>query len=80
MLRPDDPEALIEIAQHWNHVSKYRFSAPLPWHDVHLTYIDDDPPRLVEIKITARTDSEFVKTVTFKILVDEAKKLHLERQ
>jgi hypothetical protein len=81
MFRPDDPESLIEIAAHWDHVDKYRFSAPLPWFDVHLTYIKDEPPRLIEIKITARTDTgEFIKTATFKIWVDETKKLHLQRQ
>jgi hypothetical protein len=81
MLRPDDPEVLIDIAAHWDHVAKYRFSAPLPWHNVQLTYIDDEPPRLIEIKITARTDAgEFIKTATFKIWVDDAKKIHLQRQ
>jgi hypothetical protein len=81
MLRPDDPESLIEIAAHWDHVNKYRFSAPLPWFDVHLTYVDDEPPRLIEVKITARTHAgEFIKTATFKIWVDDAKKIHLQRQ
>jgi hypothetical protein len=81
MLRPDDPEAFIRIAQHWNHVDKYRFSAPTPPIDVNLTYIDDQPPRLIEVKITARGDAgDFIKTATFKIWVDDAKKIHLQRQ
>jgi hypothetical protein len=81
MLRPDDPEAFVMIAQHWDHVDKYRFSAPTPPIDVRLTYIDDQPPRLIEIKIKARNDAgDFIKTATFKILVDDAKKIHLQRQ
>ncbi len=75
MLRPDDPEALIDIASHWDHVEKYRFSAPLPPMDSSLWYIDDDPPRLIEIKIIARSDTgEFQKTALFRIQVDESKK------
>jgi hypothetical protein len=81
MLRPDDPEAFVTIVQHWDHVAKYRFNAPLPWHDVQLTYIDDQPSRLIEIKVTARSDAgEFIKTATFKIWVDDMKKIHFQRQ
>jgi hypothetical protein len=81
MLRQDDPETHIRIAQHWDHVGKYRFSAPLPPFDVHLTYIDDQPSRLIEIKITAWSDAgEFLKTATFKIWVDDARKIHLQQQ
>ena len=81
MLRPDDPEALIDIASHWDHVEKYRFSAPLPPMDSSLWYIDDDPPRLIEIKTINRSDTgEFQKTALFRIQVDESKKLHLQRQ
>jgi len=81
ILRPDDPEILIDIASQWDHVGKYRFSAPLPPMNSSSWYIDDDPPRLVEIKITARSDTgEFQKTSLFRIQVDESKKLHLERQ
>jgi len=81
MLRPDDPETLIRVASQWDHVGKYRFTAPLPPMNSSLWYIDDDPPRLIEIKVTARTDSgNFQKTALFQIRVDESKRLRLERQ
>jgi hypothetical protein len=82
MLRPDDPETFIDIAAHWDHANKYRFSAPVgAMFAEALGYIDDDPPRLVEIRVVARLDgSEFQKTALFKISVDQEKKLHLERQ
>jgi hypothetical protein len=81
MLRPDDPETLIRVASKWDHVGKYRFTAPLPPMDSSSWYIDDNPPRLVEIKVTARYDAgDFQKTALFRIRVDESKKLHLERQ
>jgi hypothetical protein len=81
MLRPDDPETLIAVASQWDHVNKYRFSAPRPPVGASLFYIDDDPPRLIELKVTAKGDTgEFQKTALFKIRVDESKTLHLERE
>ncbi|MGH6671469.1 MAG: hypothetical protein ACRECV_05770, partial [Xanthobacteraceae bacterium] len=80
MLRPDDPETIIDVAYKWHHVGKYRFSTPLPPMDSHLLDIDDDPPRLIEIKVAARSDTdEFQKIALFRIRVDELKRLHLER-
>lgn len=81
ILRPDDPEILIDVASQWDHVEKYRFTAPLPPMDSHLWYIADEPSRLIEIKVVARTGAnDFQKTALFKIWVDGSKHLHLARQ
>jgi hypothetical protein len=81
MLRPDDPETKIAVASKWDHVDTYRFSAPLPPMDSHLWNIKDDPPRLIEIKVTASSNThDFQKTALFRIRVDQQKKLRLERE
>jgi hypothetical protein len=81
ILRPDDPEFLIDVASQWDHVEKFRFAAPLPPMDASSWYIADDPSRLIEIKVKARSETnEFQKTALFKIWVDASKKLHLERR
>lgn len=81
MLRPDDPETKIAVASKWDHVDTYRFSAPLPPMDSHLWNIKADPPRLIEIKVTASSNNhDFQKTVLFRIRVDQQKKLLMERE
>jgi hypothetical protein len=65
VLRPDDPEKLVEIAAHWEHVNQFRFSAPI--HGVFaetLNYMDDNVSRAIEIKVTA---TELQKIALFKI-------------
>jgi hypothetical protein len=76
VLRTDDPEKLVDLASHWNHVNKFRFSAPMggAFFAEELGYIDDDVERVIEIKINA---TELQKTFLFKIWTDETKKLHL---
>ena len=78
IVRPDDPETLIDIASQWDHTNQFRFAAPLaPVYGGALNYLDDNIARVVEIKIAV--GDEFQKTATFKIWTDAAKKLHLQR-
>lgn len=80
MLRPDDPKTLIAVASKWDHVNTYRFRAPPPPMDSHLWNIEDDPPRLIEIKVTASNNiHDFQKTALFRIRVDEQKQLMFQR-
>jgi hypothetical protein len=75
-LRHDDPEKLVDIASHWDHVDKYRFSAPIGGGFAEAVwYIDDQPQRTIVIKVVA---SECQRSATFKISTDESKALHLE--
>jgi hypothetical protein len=76
ILRPDDPEKLFDLVAHWDHVTKFRFNAPGGWWAETMNYIDDGPPRIIEIKFEA---TELQKTFLFRIWTDESKKLHLER-
>lgn len=76
VLRYDDPEKLLDVASHWDHMDKYRFSAPIGggFADT-LSYIDDKPVRTIVIRVVA---SESQRSATFKISVDETRALHLE--
>ena len=76
ILRPDDPEKLLDIAGHWDHNTKFRFSSPIGggYFSEALNFLDDNIDRAIEIKVVA---TELQKTVTFKIWTDEFKKLHL---
>lgn len=72
----DDPEKFVDVASHWGHVDKYRFSAPLGGGFFQtLEYIDDQPMRMVVIKVSA---FECQRSASFKLWTDEAKSLHLE--
>lgn len=77
ILRPDDPETIIDIAAHWNHVSQFRFSSPIggAFFAEALNYLPDDIERVIEVKVVA---TELQKTALFKIWTDESKKLHLQ--
>jgi hypothetical protein len=79
-LRVDDPEKFVDIASHWDHITKWRFNSSPGWWAETMNYIDDDIERTIEIKFTATTidGSDFQKTVLFKIRTDGSKKLHLE--
>jgi hypothetical protein len=76
ILRRDDPEKLVDIASHWNHVAQWRFNSPPGWYAEQMNYIDDGVPRVIEIKIKA---TELERAFLFKIWTDESKRLHLER-
>lgn len=74
-LRYDDPEKHVEIATHWNHVDKYRFSLPLHgglWTTTE--YIEDQPERTILVRVEA---SGYQRSASFRISVDDSKALHL---
>ena len=77
VLRHDDPEKLIDIAYHFDHVNKYRFSTPLGGYigAETLNYMSESEQRKFVIKFVA---TECQKSAMFKILVDETKKLRLQ--
>lgn len=74
-LRVDDPEHLVEIAAHWDHMNQFRFSAPVAggFYEA-LQYMDDDPKRTFVIRVAAR---ECERSALFEISVNESKRLHL---
>lgn len=75
-LRHDDPEKLVDIASHWDHVEQYRFNAPLGVGFAEtLQFIDDKLPRTIVIKIEA---SGYQRSATFRIWTDISRALHLE--
>ncbi len=76
-IRHDDPERFVEIASHWNHVDKFRFSSPGGHWAETMNYIDDDVSRVIELRIKA--EPEYEKSVAFRIWTDELKRLHMER-
>jgi hypothetical protein len=74
-LRHDDPERLIDIAAHWEHIDKFRFSAPMPGG----TYGDpfdlkDIGKRTFAVRVKA---TECERSAMFELLTDDAKRLHL---
>ncbi len=75
-VRHDDPEKVIDIASHWDHADKFRFSAPLsPGFAEAQGYIPSQPSRTIAIKIVA---TERQRSATFRIWADEKRALHLE--
>lgn len=74
-IRHDDPERFVELAVHWDHVDKIRFSSQPGWFAETLNYIDDHVPRTIELRI--KGEPEYEKSVTFKIWTDESRRLHL---
>jgi hypothetical protein len=76
IVRHDDPEKLIDVATHWDHVDKFRFNAPYAGGFAEtLAYIQDDIPRTIVIKITA---SECHRSASFKVWTDDKRALQLE--
>jgi len=71
------PEKLIDVAAHWDHVKKYRFSTPIGGFisAESLNYMNETEQRSFVIKFVA---TECQKSAMFKILVDETKKLRLQ--
>jgi hypothetical protein len=76
-LRHDDPEKLIDIAFHWDHVQQYRFATPVGGliSAESLNYMDEKEQRSFVIKVAA---TECSKSAMFKILVDETKRLRIQ--
>ena len=76
MLRHDDPEKLVDIAAQWDHIDKFRFSAPLGggFADA-ASYIASGQARTITIKVIA---VECQRSASFKLWTDAEKAMHLE--
>jgi hypothetical protein len=70
-------QKLIDVAFHWDHLNKYRFSTPIGGLIAaeSLNYMNETEQRKFVIKFVA---TECQKSTMFKILVDETKKLRLQ--
>jgi len=76
MLRHDDPERLVDIAAHWDHVDKFRFNSPASTGFAEtLLFIDDSSSRTFVVKIEA---TRYQRSATFRLSTDDARALHLE--
>ena len=77
VLRHDDPEKLIDVAFHWDHLKQYRFFTPIGGLSSaeSLNYMNETEQRKFVIKFVA---TECQKSAIFEILVDETKKLRLQ--
>ena len=75
-LRHDDPEKLVDVAAHWDHVDKFRFSAPAggTFYES-LSYIESRQPRTIMIKVVA---VECQRCASFRIWTDDTKAIHLK--
>jgi hypothetical protein len=74
-LRRDDPERLVDIAAHWDHIDKFRFSAPFPggaWGDPF--DLNDIGKRTFAVRVKA---TECERAAMFEIATDDTKRLHL---
>ena len=75
-LRHDDPEKLVDIAAHWDHVDKFRFSASIGGGFAEtLGYIESKQPLTIMIKVVA---VECQRCASFRIWTDDAKAMHLQ--
>ena len=75
-LRHDDPEKLVDIAALWDHVGKFRFSAPVGGTFAEaLGYIDANTSRTIIIRVVA---VECQRSASFRLWIDGAKAMHLE--
>ncbi|MCO1351732.1 hypothetical protein L0Z16_13650 [Burkholderia multivorans] len=75
-LRHDDKEKLIEVAVHWDHHDKFRFSTPIGGGFFDTTqWMDDTTRRTFALRVTA---TECERSALFEIWADDSKKLHLK--
>ncbi|GAB3629838.1 hypothetical protein PTE30175_05417 [Pandoraea terrae] len=75
-LRHDDPEKLVEIAAHWDHVEQFRFSNPTSGAFFEsMQYMDDATKRTFVVRVDAL---ECKRSALFEIWADESRKLHLK--
>ena len=76
LLRYDDPEKLVDVATHWDHVDKFKFSASTGGAFAEtLMFIDDKVLRIIVLKVEA---SECQRSASFRIWTDETRTLRLE--
>jgi len=74
-LRHDDPEKLVDVAAHWDHMDKFRFNGPHGSFAESLHYIDDKEQRTFVLRVEAL---ECQRSASFKIWTDETRAIHLE--
>ncbi|MEF9443984.1 hypothetical protein OWS73_37005 [Burkholderia sp. 1B3(2022)] len=75
-LRHDDPEKLIDIASHWDHIDKFKFSTPMPGGFFNnALYMEDGLKRTFAVRVVA---TECERSALFEIETDAAKRLHLK--
>jgi hypothetical protein len=74
-LRHDDPEKLVDIASHWDHVDKFRFNSPSHAFADPLLFIDDRLSRTFSVKIAA---TGYQRGASCRLSTDETKALHLQ--
>lgn len=74
-LRHDDPERLVDIAAHWDHVDKFKFSTPPHGGFFEAgNYMEDGVKRTFAVRVTA---TECERSALFEMWVDDSKRLHL---
>lgn len=75
-LRHDDPEKLLDIASHWDHIDKFKFSTPMPGGFFNnAVYMEDGVKRTFAVRVVA---TECERSALFEIETDAAKRLHLK--
>jgi len=75
-LRHDDPERLIEIAAHWDHIDQFRFVTPLPGGAFGNPFdLKDIGKRTFAIRVKA---TECERSAKFELITDDLKRLHLK--
>ncbi|WP_063889130.1 hypothetical protein [Burkholderia ubonensis] len=75
-LRTDDPERLVDVAAHWEHMNQFRFSAPMAASFFEaMQCMDDGTKRTFMLRVTAR---ECERSAMFEIWADESRRLHLK--
>jgi hypothetical protein len=74
-LRGDDPERLIDVASHWDHVDSYRFSSDVGWSAETANYINEREPRTIVLKVEA---TECQRSATFRLWTDDHRVLRME--
>jgi len=74
-LRPDDPEKLIDIATHFDHVDKFRFNGPVSTFAESLNYLDDKQPLTIVLRVEA---VECQRSASFRFWTDANRAVHLE--
>ncbi len=74
-LRHDDPEKLMDIAAHWDHVDKFKFSTPPHGGFFEAgNYIEDGVKRTFAVRVSA---TECERSALFEMWSDDSKRLHL---
>ncbi|ACC75815.1 DUF4062 domain-containing protein [Paraburkholderia phymatum] len=74
-LRHDDPERLVDIAAHWDHLDKFRFCAPLPGGMFGDPFdLNDKGRRTFAVRVRA---TECERSAMFELATDDSKRLSL---